>query len=141
LFEGGAKHRLFIREEDGMLFNSHVFIFAFLPIVLLISRFLSFTGSRSSFLWFLTLSSIVFYSWHSLSFASMFMTSIGLNYVIARQIRLTTSNNRQRWLWVGVAANLIFLGYFKYLGFGASILRDLFGANWQPTAIMLKIWL
>ncbi|MDD1640114.1 MAG: MBOAT family protein, partial [Methylococcaceae bacterium] len=62
-----------------MLFNSHVFIFGFLPIV-----FFGFYGiARYSYnlaaLW-LTAASLFFYGWWDARFVGLLLGSIGFNY-------------------------------------------------------------
>ena len=102
-----------------MLFNSNIFLFAFLPTVfvgfLLISRYLSVSYAQ---LW-LAAASIVFYGWATWEFVPLLLFSITVNYIAGgtlserRAMNLSTSGI----LGLGVAFNLLLLGYFKYAGF------------------------
>jgi alginate O-acetyltransferase complex protein AlgI len=111
-----------------MLFNSHIFIFLFFPIVclgfVLIRRYASkFTAS------WLLLASIVFYGWWSLHDLQLMIISISFNFVVAtlmrsrfiEEVHSEYQYHRKILLIVGIIGNLLFLGYFKYLGFFESV--------------------
>ena len=66
----------------------------------------------------LLLGSLFFYGWWSWKFALMLLASSLLNHAVAVWMdRLTDSRARRRAVTLGVAANLLVLGVFKYAGF------------------------
>jgi alginate O-acetyltransferase complex protein AlgI len=102
-----------------LLFNSYAFIFAFLPITLILFFLI---GKRSQYLaaaW-LTVASLAFYGWWNPNYLLLLLISIGFNFQVGKNIALMRAKS-SRWtktLFIaGVAANLLLLGYYKYLGF------------------------
>jgi alginate O-acetyltransferase complex protein AlgI len=100
-----------------MLFNSHVFLFVFLPLALAgyyVSAHL--LGPQACKLW-LCGASLVFYSWWHPLFVLLLMASIGFSYGISRL--LTGDEDRERTetlvLTVGIVLHLSLLFYYKYL--------------------------
>ena len=66
----------------------------------------------------LLLGSLFFYGWWSWKFALMLLASALLNHAVAVWMdRLTDARARRRAVTLGVAANLLVLGVFKYAGF------------------------
>jgi alginate O-acetyltransferase complex protein AlgI len=125
-----------------MLFSSIVFIFAFLPIVLLGFHLLGRLGRKVTFGW-LGLASLFFYGYWSPKFLLLLGASILANFITAQQIARTKNEERKQsaWLWFGVCANLGVLIYFKYLfpllGFmhNTGILSESFGTVILPLGI------
>ncbi|MFC3228503.1 MBOAT family O-acyltransferase [Marinibaculum pumilum] len=101
-----------------MLFNSYVFIFAFLPVVYLVWYFIQGRLGTHHAITFLALASLVFYGWSSLEFLAIFLFSFavnalciyGLSYRRLGSFRFYTAA-------FGVIFNLAILGYFKYENF------------------------
>lgn len=93
-----------------MLFNSYIFLFAFLPIVLIGFRLLHQKSRRLALTW-VTLSSLVFYGYWDYRYLALIIPSICINcalgYLIARHWS-------KAWLITGVAANLAVIAWFKY---------------------------
>ncbi len=111
-----------------MLFNSGVFLFAFLPLVLLgyglIARTL---GQRAAMTW-LVLSSFFYYAWWDVRYLPLLLGSILFNFLLGiRLARLGPGLAKQVTLGIGVAANLVLLGYFKYANFLVDNLEALTG--------------
>jgi D-alanyl-lipoteichoic acid acyltransferase DltB (MBOAT superfamily) len=101
-----------------MLFNSYQFIFLFLPVALIGYFALGRFGQIAPVVW-LALASLAFYSVSSWPFVLLLLASIGFNYgigwlLIARQL---PAARRFTVLTIGVAGDLLALGYFKYAGF------------------------
>jgi D-alanyl-lipoteichoic acid acyltransferase DltB (MBOAT superfamily) len=115
-----------------MLFNSPVFLFAYLPVTLL-GFFLAARLSMSLALNWLTLASIVFYGWWNPAWVPLMLASIAINYLAARTIaiRLTDPALARTVLAFGIAANLAVLAYFKYAGFIVDTAAQLTGSTWQ----------
>jgi alginate O-acetyltransferase complex protein AlgI len=113
-----------------MLFNSYPFIFLFLPITLLGYFVLGRVGNLAPVIW-LALASLAFYSVSNWQFVALLLASIAFNYVvgwllISKHLR---PGPRLAVLTVGVAGDLLVLGYFKYAGFLAANLNALFSTG------------
>ena len=113
--------RLFGALEKGlMLFNSYLFIFVFLPVVLAGYFALGRSSNLAPVVW-LALASLAFYAFSGWPFVLLLLGSIAFNYtvgylLIARKLR---SRLRFAALTIGVAGDLLLLGIFKYAGFVA----------------------
>ncbi len=95
-----------------MLFNSLVFIFVFLPVLLL----LYYAVPKRFRNYLLLLSSLIFYAWGGVSYSIILLTSLLFNYIFVTQI--SKNNNKKKiWLWVGMIFNLSLILIFKYLDF------------------------
>ncbi len=96
-----------------MLFNSFVFLLAFLPAALILHG----AVARAAPGWRLPLLialSFVFYGWWDLRFVPLLAGSILVNWLIARAF----TRRAVRWLVpAAIVANLALLGLFKYLDF------------------------
>lgn len=114
-----------------MLFNSYIFIFAFLPIALAGFFLLGRTGRRGPALAWLFGASLFFYGWWNPADLPFLLLSIALNYLVARTLRRLPPGGRRHLLLIcGVAGNLVFLGYCKYAGFLVSNANAILGASW-----------
>jgi len=97
-----------------VLFSSLIFLFIFLPIVL-VCYYLSPRDYRNSVL--LTFS-LLFYLWGSGWFLFIFVFSTVVDYVIGLLIdRSQCSRAARRWLILSIIFNLSLLAYFKYSNF------------------------
>lgn len=94
-----------------MVFSSIIFLFYFLPCFLLLYYLLPWKNAV------LLLGSLLFYAWGEPRFVPLLLLSALLNYGGGQMISRSEGPARQRWLWLGVAANLGMLLYYKYLGF------------------------
>jgi alginate O-acetyltransferase complex protein AlgI len=107
-----------------MLFNSYVFIFAFLPIVLLGFYTLRRLHAPRSALAWLVLASFFFYAWWNPPYLLLILASIAFNFIVGYILGVLSIGpgaerhaRRRAVLIAGVAANLALLGYFKYANF------------------------
>ncbi len=98
-----------------MLFSSNVFLFAYLPIVLL----LYFISPRKLRNLVLLVVSLFFYGWGEPVYTLLMVATIVMDYAFGYWIHLRHSKGKsaKSALALGVAANLLLLGYFKYAGF------------------------
>ena len=122
-----------------MVFTSHVFIFYFLPLVLLIYYNLP-HGWRNLFV---TLVSYVFYGWWQPWFVLLMMFSTVLDYIWARVIAREGATNAQRRaaLAMCIVVNLALLGFFKYYMFSAESLNMLLRLVGADTFRILRVTL
>ena len=110
-----------------MLFHDPVFVFGFLPAVVigygLVRRFL---GREPGFV-FLGLASLSFYGSHDVRLAALLVGSITMNFTCGEALgRLPHGRAAARaLLGLGILANLALLGYFKYSNFFIGNLREL----------------
>lgn len=101
-----------------MLFNSYQFIFLFLPAALIGYFALGRFNQTAPVVW-LALASLAFYSVSNWSFVLLLLASIAFNYGIGWLLvsRALPGPRRFTILTIGVAGDLVALGYFKYAGF------------------------
>ena len=126
-----------------MVFSSHLFVFWFLPLVLLLYYGLPRRARHAT----LTLLSYLFYGWANPAFVFLMLASTLIDYFAAldmtRQGQLAPGGPRTRRqriaLGVSVCANLGLLGFFKYFNFGVESYNELVGllgfagAAWDQT--------
>lgn len=100
-----------------MVFASPIFLFAFLPVFLAI-YYLTPVRFRSAII---LLGSSIFYAWWRVDFLVLLFGIIGWSWGVALMIEKYRDNPKAVWLLrVGVIANLLTLGYFKYWNFGTA---------------------
>ncbi len=125
-----------------MLFNSHEFIFAFLPVVVAVFFALG-TASRGWALRWVIAASLFFYAWWRPLNLLIVAPSMVINFALARVLlRLGRQGNRstaQVVLLVGIAFNVAFLGYFKYSNFLLSAVNDVFGTQMVLARVILPL--
>ena len=105
-----------------MLFSSLVFLFVFLPLILVVYYSVPRVGRNMGLFVF----SILFYAWGGVSFSIVLLFSILFNYIFARQLSKHSKSDK-RWLYIGIVFNLVLLGTFKYLVFFVDSIND---ASW-----------
>jgi alginate O-acetyltransferase complex protein AlgI len=125
-----------------MLFNSYIFIFAFLPVVFGTYILIENTCPQSwKFSW-LVLASFVYYAWWRPAFILLLVISIAVNAGIGAELRGTRLINkpaRTAVFIMGLAFNLAVLGYFKYAGLLVASADDWFGLSFTVPNILLPI--
>jgi D-alanyl-lipoteichoic acid acyltransferase DltB (MBOAT superfamily) len=119
-----------------MLFNSFAFIVGFLPIVLLGFFILGGTGRQRLAVIWLTLASLVFYGWWNPANIPLLVGSMVFNYLLGGYLVRKPSTQI---LVLGIAANLLLLGYYKYTGFLFSTLDDVLETGWTVSDIILPL--
>ena len=107
-----------------MLFNSYVFLYAFLPLCLAGFYATARFGRRPAAVW-LVLASLAFYGWWNPAFVPILAVSVAFNYAAGALIGGTIERPRlQTWLLrLAVAADLAALVHYKYVAWLASLLR------------------
>jgi alginate O-acetyltransferase complex protein AlgI len=125
-----------------MLFNSHVFLFAFLPLAMLAVFGLGKLGFRGA-LAGLTLASFAFYAWWDWHNLFVLVPSLLVNFVFGRLLTRSAHARGGRasklLLSVAVIFNLCLLGYFKYLDFGIATASALTGVKYALRHIVLPL--
>ncbi|MBI3757808.1 MAG: MBOAT family protein [Deltaproteobacteria bacterium] len=120
-----------------MLFNSHVFIFFFCPIVFSVFFLLARKNFRLGLAW-LTASSLFFYSWWNPPYIFLLLGSVIFNYLVG--IWLNRYPDRKKpILIVGVTSNLLLLGYYKYTNFLIDTWNTLSGSSVHLASIILPL--
>ncbi len=98
-----------------MLFSSNVFLYFYLPVTFLL-YFVTPIKLRNLTLF---LVSLFFYGWGEPVYVLLMVATIALNYIFGAWIygRKAGGKSAKAVLAVGVAGNLLILGFFKYAGF------------------------
>ncbi|MFA5273185.1 MAG: MBOAT family protein [Candidatus Peribacter sp.] len=112
-----------------MAFDSPLFLFGFLPIVLLVVLALQYMGKLRLAMHALIVVSLVFYGWWRPAYLVVLIGSALFNYLCG--LGLIRRKSRAL-LAFAITGNVLLLGYFKYLGFFAETLRSL-GMGHLPT--------
>ena len=126
-----------------MLFNSHEFLFVFLPATLL-GFFLIGRFSRQGAILWLILTSLVFYGWWRPLNILIIGPSVIINYFLASFLLKLSQRGGQPGLsravlLAGLLFNIAFLGFFKYADFVYGTINDVFGANLILLNIILPL--
>jgi len=119
-----------------LVFSNAVFLFAFLPIVLL--GYYLLRGKVRNY-WLLIVS-LFFYGWNKPDFLWILIASISLNYVSALLMeRAPKKGLKLTVLWLGIAGNLLLLFYFKYFNFTVSVFEKLLQRSFNFAEVILPI--
>jgi alginate O-acetyltransferase complex protein AlgI len=122
------------RESGHLLFNSFLFLLAFLPIALL-TYWLADPWPRLR-IPVLLLLSLVFYGWWDPRLLFLLAGSIGVNWLAARAFVATG----RRWLITGaIVLDLALLALFKYANFLMMNAAALIGLTFAPMDIILPL--
>ena len=129
--------------NSAVLFNSYQFLFAFLPITL-VGFFALGAVSRMWALRWIIFVSLLFYAWWRPLNVLLIAPSILINFALARTLQRLSEDERGRRtsrlvLLLGIAFNIAFLGYFKYIDFGRNTINDIFSANLVLTQVILPL--
>ena len=110
-----------------MVFSSLLFMFRFLPAVLIL-YYVAPVKQRNLILF---LFSIFFYAWGEPKYVFLMICSITVDYTVSKIIekRRQAGENQQakKWLLVSIVYNLSVLGFFKYADFVVGTVNNLFG--------------
>lgn len=119
-----------------MLFSSALFLFIFLPAMLIVYFF---TPRLLKNTW-LILGSLVFFAWGGVGYSVILILSILFNYVTGILIgRHQDSTWGKIFLITGVAVNLILLGTFKYANFIVTNINSLIVASGHTALVNPEI--
>ena len=122
-----------------MLFNSFEFIFVFLPVVL-VGFFLLANIRHSMAIAWLVAASLFFYAWWNPPYVGILVCTVLFNYACGIYIaRTKDARVKKLALVLGLAFNLILLGYFKYTNWFIDNLRVLTGFDLYVAPILLPL--
>ena len=118
-----------------MLFPTFTFILVFLPITIIVYYLLAPKSSQIARLWLIG-ASLVFYSWFNWSYFFILAGSIAMNRIFS--IYLEKRKSKTVFI-LGIFANLLLLGYFKYYDFFIENINYLFNTSWTLKNILLPL--
>lgn len=109
-----------------MVFTTHIFVFYFLPLFLLVYFNLPYRWRNA----WITAASYVFYGWWEPWFVCLMMFTTVMDFLWGRFITQPGATRAQQRFAVAacVVTNLSFLGFFKYYMFSADTLNQLLAA-------------
>jgi alginate O-acetyltransferase complex protein AlgI len=124
-----------------MLFNSLEFIFLFLPITLVIFYQIGDRGYHQPALAWLVLASLFFYQVWNPDYLRLLIFSVFGNYIIGSIIYQRNSIDRQKKLvlFLGIALNLVAIGYFKYSYFAVENINQILGTDFNFNRLILPL--
>jgi D-alanyl-lipoteichoic acid acyltransferase DltB (MBOAT superfamily) len=123
-----------------VLFNSYVFILAYLPVVFAGFLVALRIDQRAAVAW-LFVGSLFFYGWWDSRYLLLLLPSIAFNYCVG--LCLTRSDFRQpvrrAWLVIGLSCNLLALTFFKYTDFLIGSVNSVAGTALPQPPIILPL--
>ncbi len=123
-----------------MLFNSYLFVFTFLPLALVGYFGLNRIKKEALAEYFLIGMSLWFYAYFNISYLPIIIGSVLLNYACGKGFaRLQSQGTKNVLLAFGLLANLGTLFYYKYMGFFASTINDIFQTDFFELTILLPL--
>lgn len=122
-----------------MVFSKPIFLFGFLPIVLLL--YYAVPGKLKNTV--LLIMSLIFYAWGEPRLVLLMAATILIDYVCGLLIQRFRTGDRRaaaRCVMIGaIVINLGFLCYFKYANFIIENINSLFKAGFDPLNVLLPI--
>ena len=123
-----------------MLFNSYIFIFLFLPIVLLGYYLLGCKGHSRAAVYFLTVMSLIFYGYNSLSALLILLISIVVNYaLVSLMLKSGGQSLRKAFLITLLVWNIGLLFVYKYFNFFLENINLAFHTDFSPLQLLLPL--
>ena len=128
----------------ALSFNSYLFLFAFLPVVIagfyLLTRV---TNKQAPALIWLIAASLFFYAVQGPGYLVILVASVLGNFAILwLLLRQDPNSAGRKWtLALGIVANLVLLGTYKYTGFLAENINALFGTQLKALPLIYPIGL
>jgi D-alanyl-lipoteichoic acid acyltransferase DltB (MBOAT superfamily) len=126
-----------------MLFNSPVFLFAFLPLTTILCFLIRAWFGREAALGFLVLASLFFYGWWNPIYLPLLIALAVFNFVLARFILAERVKPGRGFatplVAFGVTVDLGALAYFKYTDFLIRTANEVTGADFALQHIVLPL--
>jgi D-alanyl-lipoteichoic acid acyltransferase DltB (MBOAT superfamily) len=120
-----------------MLFNSYGFLLAFLPLTIAGYFLLGGVAPRLANAW-LVAASIFFYGWWDARYVALLAASIAVNFAFGRALSRRAPGGGAL-LALGVAFNLLLLGYYKYADFFVANVDALTSLDWALPRVVLPL--
>jgi len=120
-----------------MLFNSYIFIFAFLPFTFIVYFYLNHKKAHNSSKIFLVASSLFFYAWWNVIYLPIILCSILFNYTFSNFF--LRDNSKKPLLFLGILFNLSLLGFFKYYDFFVENINFIFSSHAELLDLALPL--
>ena len=118
-----------------MLFNAHIFIFLFLPAMLVSYYLLAKINVNFSKI-LLVAGSIFFYGWWEIIYVPILIGSIIVNFTIGNYL---SKYSNKLILASGIVLNIALLGYFKYTDFFLTNVNYLTGNSYEMLSLVLPL--
>lgn len=124
-----------------MLFNSYIFIFAFLPITLIIYFLLAKKRWIKAAVTWLAMASLFFYAYWNPVYLILLLISIGINFIAGKMLDRAAPQSQQAKLILmgGIFVNIAILGYYKYANFLLDTINQIFTTNFTLSTIILPL--
>jgi alginate O-acetyltransferase complex protein AlgI len=124
-----------------MLFNSYVFIFAFLPVTALVFFFLAKRRLVRAARHWLTITSLFFYGYWNVAYLPLLVGSIVFNYQMGKALTFAEPKSKQAklLLWIGISVNIAIIAYYKYAYFLTESVNSLVRTNVRIPEILLPL--
>lgn len=122
-----------------MVFSSMIFLWLFLPIVLLLYWLLEKKIGIKGGNVILLIASLFFYSWGEPVYILLMLFSVCMNYGFARWVAAAPGKGKRLALFLAIAGNILLLGFFKYAGFFTTYLSKLTGGALAIVNIALPL--
>lgn len=121
-----------------MLFNSYIFIFAFLPITLFGYFSINRLGKFDLAKLFLCVMSLVFYGYFNPAYLIIILISLFINYLISYALE-SKKALRKIYLIAGIVFNLGVLAYYKYYDFFVDNINNICKTTFSLKHIILPL--
>ena len=124
-----------------MLFNTIEFLFIFLPITFFVYFFLNKKKFINLATGWLVLASLFFYSYWKIDYLPLILLSMVFNYTVGRTLsdKSKLKIDKKLLMIIGVAGNILLLGYYKYFDFLIYNLNMVFKADFNYMHIVLPL--
>ncbi len=121
-----------------MVFNSYIFIFLFLPLVICGWFILNRINKNLANVFLLGMS-FWFYGYFNIYYLLILIFSICINFLLSRVIISKETYRRKIVLCAGIIVNVLLIFYYKYYDFFVSNLNVLFKQNWALKNVVLPL--
>lgn len=123
-----------------MAFNSYIFLFVFLPLVIIGYYGLQYKNLNKVAQLFLISMSLLFCAYVNFYSVAVMLISACLNYLIVQKMwKILDVKMRRIWLISGICMNVLGLFIFKYTNFFLDNVNTLFGTDYSFLQIMLPL--
>ena len=116
-----------------MVFSSSIFLFIFLPVVLVAHTLIRNTSGRNALL---IVASLIFYAYGEPVYVVLLLASVAVNFVFGR---ILSDNKNKIVLAVAVILNILLLAVFKYTAFLVETVNCIPGINIPVPEITMPI--